>query len=133
MPAEKPAKPAWTRCPKCGDRLFNDPIDIEKHSHHCPADLLRELRRLTGRVEELEKRPVAVATPAPTVLEPALDFEGIAPWSGDVASEEEEPVEAGIFEEVLHAVPAAVAPAIDDYGDEDDDEEIVTISRPVMQ
>jgi hypothetical protein len=120
-------KPAWTRCDRCKQRLWNDRIDIEVHRAVCPADMARTIRRLakdlerlTGRVEELEARPEA------HVVEveggPALDFEHEAPWpdvpqAGGPDDDEEEDAPF----EVPDIAPSVLRSAyFDDEDDEDD-------------
>lgn len=77
MTTETVTKPVWTRCKGsgtgesngCGQRVYNSPIDIERHRQHCPADLERAVKLLTDRVEKLEK------------AEPEhLDLDGVADW-----------------------------------------------------
>jgi hypothetical protein len=117
-PAE--AKPAWTRCPKCKQRLWNDRIDVEVHGQRCPADLERALKRLTKRVEELERRPVAhIIEPD---VGPRLDLEHEAPWpDAPEDSGPEDDDEDDVPVEVPDVAPPPVRSAyFDDEDDEDD-------------
>jgi hypothetical protein len=124
------AKPAWTRCGACKQRLWNDRVDIEVHRAVCPADLLRALRRLTktvdkleARVEELERRPEAHVVE----LEggPVLDFEHEAPWpDAPPADGPEDDEEDGVPAEVPDiAPPASLARPRPSYFDDEDDED----------
>lgn len=134
-PEATEVKPAWTRCPKCKDRLWNDRIDVEVHGQHCPADLQRGLRRLLRRIEELEKRPV------PHVIEQGqaerLDLEHEAPWPTDVAADLEsdldfDPEPEPYIQSVQPAPPIAPAARRSPFGDdEDDDDDDDDVARPI--
>jgi hypothetical protein len=115
---EAPAKPAWTRCKACRQRLWNDRIDIEVHRSICPADLLRTIKALTKRVERLEERPVPhVVEPA---TGPAIDFEQEAPWP-DAGPEEEDDLPEVPDIAASGPVPTVRPSSIfDDEDDEDD-------------
>jgi hypothetical protein len=124
------AKPAWTRCQACKQRLWNDRVDIEVHRAVCPADLLRALRRLTKTVDKLEARVVELERrPEAHVVEleggPALDFEHEAPWPDaptsagpDDDDEEDVPVEVPDI-----APPAGSSVPRPSYFDDEDDED----------
>lgn len=117
-----PGKPAWTRCQACKQRLWNDRVDIEVHRAVCPADLLRALKRLTKRVDELEKRPVAHVVELEAG--PRLDFEHEAPWPDAPQTggpeEDDEPLEVP---DVAPPASAPPAPVRSSYFDDEDDEE----------
>lgn len=76
----EPSKPIWTRCKGssgegngCGQRVYNDRIDIEKHRQHCPADLERLVDNLEKRIDALEK----------TELPEPVDLDEVAEWPAD--------------------------------------------------
>jgi hypothetical protein len=124
------AKPAWTRCGACKQRLWNDRVDIEVHRAVCPADLVRSLRRLSkalekmeARVEELERRPEAHVVELESG--PVLDFEHEAPWP-DVpvsAGPEDDDEEGAPLEVPDIAPPATSGPPRSPYFDDEDDED----------
>lgn len=126
--AKPPTKPAWTRCPACKDRLWNDPIDIEVHRQHCPADLERALEKMgkalekaIRRIDELERRPVP-HTVQPE-MGPRLDLEHEAPWPADQAPVEEAPTVYLGDDEDEEPAPAPAPPSRPSYFDDEDEEE----------
>jgi hypothetical protein len=82
-------KPIWTRCKGssgkgngCGQRVFNDHIDIEKHRQHCPADLEREVDALTSKLKDLAERVEQLET-TEIILPEQVDLEDVADWPDD--------------------------------------------------
>jgi len=126
-PEAPPAKPAWTRCDQCKQRLWNDRIDIEVHRAVCPADLKRTIRNLgralddaVKRIELLEQRPVAHIVELEAG--PSLDFEHEAPWPADAPQEpvlDDEP-------DIEPLAPSPTVPATrarSPWGDDDEDDD----------
>lgn len=112
------AKQIWTRCPKCRQRVWNDRIDIEVHNQRCPADLERALKRLTKRVEDLE-RAEPVVLPA-MEAGPRLDLEHEAPWPADEVAVPVPPAEVD-EDEPFEEVPVAPTTVRSAYFDDEDD------------
>lgn len=138
------AKPAWTRCGACKQRLWNDRVDIEVHRAVCPADLARALRRLAkavekmeARIEELEKRPEAHVVELESG--PVLDFEHEAPWpdaplAGDGPEDDEDDDGPPEVPDIVHSViqpPTGRASYFDDDEDDDDDVDPTAIRASV--
>lgn len=120
MSTETVTKPIWTRCkgPKgegngCRQRVFNNPIDIELHRQHCPADLERTVKLLTDRVDKLEK-----AEPEQIDLDDVGDE---WPTGDEAATPVAAAAHAGVVDyfNLPSAQPVAAAP--DDDDDIDDD------------
>lgn len=111
-------KPIWTRCkgPEgkgngCGQRVFNAPVDIEKHRQHCPADLEREVDALEKRVAKLEK----------TEIPEQLDLDDVSDeWPGAAAPALPEQVSQYADEDVSRTLQLPPAVAAQDDLDEDD-------------
>lgn len=100
---ERPKKQVWVRCKGsgngdsngCRQRVYNDPIDVEQHRQHCPADLERT-------VKDLERRLILVETVGAGVPDldsvsddwPAPDPTPAGPYAGgpaEAAADVEDP------------------------------------------
>lgn len=107
------AKPVWTRCKGCRDRVYNDPVDISIHRDHCPADLLRKLDTLTKKVDALDKAVDELGEEP----EEQIDLDAVAPWPDEEESD---------------GVDEAAALDDDDELDEDDDLDYVAPITPTL-
>lgn len=121
---ERPQKPVWVRCKGsgtgdsigCKQRVYNDPIDIDLHRRHCPADLERTVKALDRRFTALEAALEALQTaqneaPALPDLDdvsddwPAADEDA---EDGHAGEPDEDPgLEAQELADELDEVPAA--------------------------
>jgi hypothetical protein len=77
------AKPVWTRCPGCRQRLFNDNIDIEAHRPVCPQLLLRKITNLEKAAEKRDERIELLESAGPIEIPAGVDLDSVADWPDD--------------------------------------------------
>lgn len=83
MSDETPTKPAWIRHkPGCGQRVFNDPIDIHQHIEYCPQLLKRRISNLETALEKLTKVEIPAA--------PSVDIDEVGEWVEPEPAQEDE-------------------------------------------
>lgn len=121
-------KPLWIRHkPGCGQRVFNDPIDIQAHTDYCPAELLRKIKNLTTALDKLDTRVVDLEeTEIEIPAAQTVDLDDVGAWTGPNNDEDDayagEPDEDATAEPVR--IPYVETSGLDDYPpaiDRDDD------------
>ena len=111
-------KPLWIRHkPGCGQRVFNDPIDIQAHTDYCPAELLRKIKNLTTLVDKLDARIVYLEETEIEIPTPqTVDLDDVGAWTGPTTEDDAyagEPDEDPTPEIATSAADVAYFPAID--------------------